>query len=211
MGQVQDPLANITGCIPQYFAMTASAERLMEAETLPREERGEEAACTQELAGFAGLELRGVSCRYASIADDSEAAGEGRLVRCPDVSIACDERVWDALRVAGADFVSALPDGLDTRLGESGAGLSEGQVQRLAIARAIFADRPVLLLDEATCSLDPETERRVLENLRALPDKTVIAVTHRPAALEVCNRQVRFGVMWRGRTGPGFDPEKLPR
>ena len=75
MGQVQDPLANITGCIPQYFAMTASAERLMEAETLPREERGEEAACTQELAGFAGLELRGVSCRYASIADDSEAAG----------------------------------------------------------------------------------------------------------------------------------------
>ena len=143
--------------------------------------------------GFAGLELRGVSCRYASIADDSEAAGEGRLVRCPDVSIACDERVWDALRVAGADFVSALPDGLDTRLGESGAGLSEGQVQRLAIARAIFADRPVLLLDEATCSLDPETERRVLENLRALPDKTVIAVTHRPAALEVCDRQVRFG------------------
>lgn len=139
------------------------------------------------------LELRGVSCRYASIADDSEAAGEGRLVRCPDVSIACDERVWDALRVAGADFVSALPDGLDTRLGEGGAGLSEGQVQRLAIARAIFADRPVLLLDEATCSLDPETERRVLENLRALPDKTVIAVTHRPAALEVCDRQVRFG------------------
>ena len=105
----------------------------------------------------------------------------------------CDDRVWDALRVAGADFVSALPDGLDTRLGEGGAGLSEGQVQRLAIARALFADRPVLLLDEATCSLDPETERRVLENLRALPDKTVIAVTHRPAALEVCDRQVRFG------------------
>ena len=112
---------------------------------------------------------------------------------------ACDERVWDALRVAGADFVSALPDGLDTRLGEGGAGLSEGQVQRLAIARAIFADRPVLLLDEATCSLDPETERRVLENLRALPDKTVIAVTHRPAALEVCDRQVRFGEQgWLG-------------
>ena len=106
---------------------------------------------------------------------------------------ACDERVWDALRVASADFVAALPDGLDTRLGEGGAGLSEGQVQRLAIARAIFADRPVLLLDEVTCSLDPETERRVLENLRALPDKTVIAVTHRPAALEVCDRQVRFG------------------
>ena len=273
VGQVQGPLANITGCIPQYFAMTASAERLMEAEALPREARGEEAACAQELAEFAGLELCGVSCRYASIRDDGGAAGEGRLVRCPDVSIgrgefvaftgpsgcgksttlkammafcpcetgecnvvlqdgarealtarwrslfayvpqgnhlmsgtirdavvfggeqgaACDARVWDALRVAGADFVSALPDGLDTRLGEGGAGLSEGQVQRLAIARALFADRPVLLLDEATCSLDPETERRVLENLRALPDKTVIAVTHRPAALEVCDRQVRFG------------------
>ena len=273
VGQVQGPLANITGCIPQYFAMTASAERLMEAETLPQETCGEEAACAQELAGFAGLELRGVSCRYVPISDDSGAAGEGRLVCCPDVSIArgefvaftgpsgcgksttlkammafcpcetgecrvvlqddarealtarwrslfayvpqgnhlmsgtirdavvfgseqgaaCDERVWDALRVAGADFVAALPEGLDTRLGEGGAGLSEGQVQRLAIARAIFADRPVLLLDEATCSLDPETERRVLENLRALPDKTVIAVTHRPAALEVCDRQVRFG------------------
>lgn len=105
----------------------------------------------------------------------------------------CDTRMWDALRAACADFVAALPDSLDTRLGEGGAGLSEGQVQRLAIARAIFADRPVLLLDEATCSLDPETERRVLGNLRALPDKTVIAVTHRPAALEVCDRQVRFG------------------
>ena len=110
-----------------------------------------------------------------------------------DQGTACDERVWDALRVASADFVAALPEGLDTRLGESGAGLSEGQIQRLAIARALFADRPVLLLDEATCSLDPETERRVLENLRALSDKTVIAVTHRPAALEVCDRQVRFG------------------
>ena len=273
VGQVQGPLANITGCIPQYFAMTASAERLMEAEALPQETRGEEATCAQELAGFAGLELRDVSCRYVPIVGDGEAAGEGRLVRCPDVSIArgefvaftgpsgcgksttlkammafcpcetgecnvvlqdgsrealtaqwrslfayvpqgnhlmsgtirdavvfggeqgaaCDERVWDALRVAGADFVSALPEGLDTRLGESGTGLSEGQVQRLAIARALFADRPVLLLDEATCSLDPETERRVLENLRVLPDKTVIAVTHRPAALEVCDRQVRFG------------------
>lgn len=96
------------------------------------------------------------------------------------------------MHTACADFVKDLPEGLDTQLGEGGAGLSEGQIQRLAIARSVYIDRPVLLLDEATCSLDPETERQVLENLRALSDKTVIAVTHRPAALEVCDRQIAF-------------------
>ena len=100
--------------------------------------------------------------------------------------------MWDALRIACADFVREMPKGLDSQLGESGGGLSEGQVQRLAIARAVFSDRPVLLLDEATCSLDPDTERRVLQNLSALTDKTVIAVTHRPAALEVCDKRIEF-------------------
>ena len=66
-------------------------------------------------------------------------------------------------------------------------------MQRLAIARAIYSDRPVLLLDEATSALDAETEEAVLENLRSMTDKTVIIVTHRPAALKLCDRQVAFG------------------
>ena len=82
--------------------------------------------------------------------------------------------------------------GYDTQLGERGAGLSEGQLQRLAIARAIYSEKPVLLLDEATSALDEATEAKVLENLRTLKNRTVIIVTHRKAALDICNRIVEM-------------------
>jgi ATP-binding cassette subfamily B protein len=72
-------------------------------------------------------------------------------------------------------------------LGESGAGLSEGQAQRLAIARAVLGGAPILLLDECTSALDEETEQKVLQRLRALENRTCIAVTHRPAAIALCN------------------------
>ena len=72
-------------------------------------------------------------------------------------------------------------------MGESGAGLSEGQAQRLAIARAVLGGAPVLLLDECTSALDAETEQKVLQRLKALPDRTCIAVTHRSAAVELCD------------------------
>lgn len=85
------------------------------------------------------------------------------------------------------DFLPQLPNGLDTVLGESGAGLSEGQAQRLAIARAVLGGAPILLLDECTSALDEQTEDQVLRRLRALPDKTTIAVTHRPAAIALCD------------------------
>ena len=85
-----------------------------------------------------------------------------------------------------------LPEGLDTTLGERGAGLSEGQMQRIAIARAVFSDRPVMLLDEATSALDEASETRLLDNLRAMTDKTVIIVTHRPTVLEICDRVIEF-------------------
>lgn len=99
-----------------------------------------------------------------------------------------------ALHIACADgFIAELEHGIDTLLGERGLGLSEGQMQRLAIARAIYSDRPVLLLDEATSALDAGTEEEVLGNLRSMTDKTVIIVTHRPAALKLCDRQVVFG------------------
>jgi len=73
-----------------------------------------------------------------------------------------------------------------------GSGLSEGQMQRIAIARAIFSRSPILLLDEATSALDEATERQLLENLRELTDKTVVIVTHRKAVLEYCGRAVEF-------------------
>ena len=77
-------------------------------------------------------------------------------------------------------------------LGERGTGLSEGQMQRIAIARAIFSGSPVLLLDEATSALDEETEKTLLSNLQGLKDKTVIIVTHRNAALSICDRVLEF-------------------
>ncbi|MER5306997.1 thiol reductant ABC exporter subunit CydD [Streptomyces sp. NPDC002773] len=111
-----------------------------------------------------------------------------RLAR-PDAS---DEAVRDALRDAGADgFVAGLPRGLDTVLGEDGAGLSAGQRQRLALARAFLADRPLLLLDEPTAALDGATEAGVVEAVRRLAaGRTVLLVVHRPALLAVADRVV---------------------
>jgi ATP-binding cassette subfamily B protein len=104
-----------------------------------------------------------------------------------------DERINRALKIACAeDFVSELESGIDTFLGERGTGLSEGQMQRIAIARAIFSDSPILLLDEATSALDEHTEKLLLQNLRSMTDKTVVIVTHRPAALEICDRVIDF-------------------
>jgi len=104
-----------------------------------------------------------------------------------------EEKIWQALRIACADgFVKELDAGVDTLLGERGTGLSEGQMQRLAIARAVFSGSPILLLDEATSALDEATEKRLLENLRRLTDKTVITVTHRPAVLSICDRVLHF-------------------
>lgn len=102
-------------------------------------------------------------------------------------------RLQNALQVACADgFVAELEQGVDTPLGERGMGLSEGQMQRLAIARAVFSERPILMLDECTSALDAETEQQVLANLRRMTDKTVLIVTHRPEALKICDAVVEF-------------------
>jgi len=85
------------------------------------------------------------------------------------------------------EFLPQLPHGLDTVIGENGAGLSEGQAQRLAIARAVLGGAPILLLDECTSALDEQTEKIVLSRLRQLPDRTCIAVTHRSAAIDLCD------------------------
>ena len=105
-----------------------------------------------------------------------------------------DDKLVDALKVACAyDFVFSCNDGLDTIVGENGKTFSYGEMQRLAIARAILSDRKILLLDEVTSALDEETEITVLNNIRHLEDKTVVLVSHRRTATEMCNMTVRIG------------------
>lgn len=104
---------------------------------------------------------------------------------------ATDEAMREALNRACADFVLDLPDGLDTRIAEVGGGLSEGQAQRIAIARALLRHRPIVLLDEATSALDPATERQLLANIMQQGDATIIFITHRPAVVEYCDDVLR--------------------
>ena len=81
---------------------------------------------------------------------------------------------------------------VDAILGERGTGLSEGQMQRIAVARAVFSGSPIMLLDESTSALDEATEKLLLENMKNMTDKTVVIVTHRPAALSICDRILEF-------------------
>ena len=106
---------------------------------------------------------------------------------------ATDEEIIEALKIACAwNFVKKLPDSIHSSVGERGKGLSEGQAQRIAIARAILRDAPVLLLDEATSALDVTTERQVLRNIMTQrPNKTCIVTTHRPSVLNMCQRVYR--------------------
>lgn len=102
-----------------------------------------------------------------------------------------DVKLWNALRVAAADdIIAQRPEGLDTVMGEGGRGFSEGQIQRLAIARAILFERPILLFDEATSSLDEETERKVLRNIKEMTGYTVILVTHKEASRVACDYRI---------------------
>ena len=101
---------------------------------------------------------------------------------------ATDEEMENALQLACADFVKDLPQGLDNPRKKKGGGLSEGQAQRIAIARALLREGSVMLFDEATSALDPETERRLLQNILANHDKTIIFITHRPAVVDYCDQ-----------------------
>ena len=283
ISQIQAPFANISGYLPRYYAMQASAERLMEAERF--ESEAPDSKTTGEILDFYASRLETFGLRHADftyypavekpeqlskdampivLKDLSIEVRKGeyvaftgqsgcgkstvlKLLMCvfrPDsgeryytdsnanrrelssawrrlfayvpqgnqlmqgtvrelISFSAPERAGEteeiarALRLACAEeFIQELEKGIDTPLGERGAGLSEGQMQRLAIARAIFSGSPVLLLDEATSALDGETERQLLQNLRTLTDRTVVIVTHRPAALEICDRV--FGFTERG-------------
>lgn len=255
IGQIQGPFANITGYLPKYYAMIASAERLMEAEKLEKDrtentvtgiskkdsecfglsqvsfsyqgesetlpvlsefnlevKKGEFIAFTGPsgcgkstvLKLLMGLyhpkqgEVYGVQREQCAYVPQGNQLMSGTIREVitfgEDAGERGEERLQKALEVACAsEFVKELAQGVETELGERGCGLSEGQMQRIAIARAIYSGREILLLDESTSALDGETEKKVLENIRALTNQTVIIVTHRPQALQVCDRQIAFG------------------
>jgi ABC-type multidrug transport system fused ATPase/permease subunit len=111
---------------------------------------------------------------------------ENLLLGNPD---ATEEMLWDVLGTAAADFVKDLPGGLDASCGEHGTGLSEGQAQRIAIARGLLRPGSILLLDEFSSSLDPDTEALLMRRLMSVSDnKTLIFITHREKIAEYCDR-----------------------
>ena len=255
VNQLQTPFVNLSGVLPQYVAMTASAERLMELEAI----EGEPAPKTENpqtiYESFRFLEAKNLTFSYDrdevlkdtsfrlpkgafAVITGPSGIGKSTLLKLllgifradsGELTLDCGEkRIYldrstrrlfsyvpqgnlllsgtlrenltivkpDATREeldralhisAMEDFLPQLPLGLDTVLGESGAGLSEGQAQRLAIARAVLGGAPILLLDECTSALDAETEKKVLERIKALPDRTCIAVTHRTAAMDLAD------------------------
>ena len=250
VSQLQAPLVNLSGMIPQYIAMIAAAERLMELEQIsgePEQEKADPVSLYRDMRGIGAKDLCfsydrdpvfreaefflpkgqfGVITGHSGIGKStllklmlgifhpeggslyadtghgpvalnrstrglfayvpqgnlliSGTLRENLIITRPDATKAEIER---AIYLSGMDaFLPSLPQGLDTPLGESAAGLSEGQAQRLSIARAVLSQAPVLLLDEATSALDEETEATVLHRLLE-EGKTCIAVTHRPAAV----------------------------
>lgn len=255
VSQLQTPFIHLSGFIPQYAAMTAAAERLMELEQIEEEpvleqQNWQEYYDQMEFIGAQGLcfgydgeeVLHDVSFSlpkgtFAAITGASgigkstllklmlgvfhpekgtlyiQHSGEriplsrntrGLFAYVPQGNFlfsgtlkdnilisdpgAGEQQLQQAVYISGMDlFLPQLPDGLDTVIGENGHGLSEGQVQRLAIARAVLSGAPVLLLDEATSALDAQTERLVLERIAGLTGRTCIAVTHRSAALELAD------------------------
>jgi len=290
ISQIQSPFANITGYLPKFYAMTASAERLMEIEEFENDSDVQPMDIDETLVyyrnDFSAMGLENAEFAYYPSSDSVRQLNKDtmpvvlsnisvdiqkgqyvaftghsgcgkstvlKLLMCiykldgghryitdrkgntEELSakfhrlfayvpqgnqlmsgtirdVVCfadkeglhdDERINNALKIACADeFVSELDDGTDTILGERGTGLSEGQMQRIAIARAVYSKCPILLLDEATSALDEATERKVLENLKNMTDKTVVIVTHRPAALDICDRIMQFtenGVIENGK------------
>ena len=280
ISQIQAPFANITGYLPKYYAMIASAERLMEIESF-EDDITDEPLSIERITSLYQSELEGFGlddahfAYYANCSSIGELTKENMPVVLNGTSVSInkgeyvaftghsgcgkstvlkllmciykldsgerfirlkghgsetlsplyhrlfayvpqgnklmsgtirdvisfadpddkdnDKRIEQALSVSCAkEFVDELEEGVDTMLGERGTGLSEGQMQRLAIARAVYSGSPVLLLDEATSALDENTEARLLENLRQMTDKTVVIVTHRPAALGICDRVIEF-------------------
>lgn len=257
VGQIQRPLVEMGSQIPALIHATASIDRLIEIESLPREDSGEQIL----LDSTAGIRLSDVSFAYPDSEKDvfcgfsydfmpgtrtavvgPTGVGKSTLIRIllsllkprsgsveiyssetfpmspslrsnlvyvpqgntlfsgtirdnllmgkPDAS---DDEMWTVLQTAAADFVTDLPAGLDTQCFEAGGGLSEGQAQRIAIARALLRPGSILLLDEFSSALDAQTEMTLMERLtRSLPDHTMIFITHRDRIIDYCDSVLRM-------------------
>lgn len=251
--QLRAPLQNVSGIIPQYYSVIASAERLIELEEGEQDLAPAEDVLLADLKkNFSTLNVNGVTFGYNSeviLKDCKFTAKRGQITaitgesgsgkstifkillglyepksgnitidgRVLDTSLRglfayvpqgnlllsgtirenitlCDDSVSEEeiIKVAKTaeiyDIIESMPEGLDTMLAERGAGLSEGQIQRISLARALLTDAPILLLDEATSALDEATETRVLSNIREFSDKTILFVTHRNTSLKVCDK-----------------------
>lgn len=262
VNQVQSPFASLSGIMPQYFSMIASAERLMEIDSIKEENQINECPIDVDKTY---KELREISFENISFKYDRDIifdntsltvkkgdfvaitgiSGIGKstllklllgvfnaqsgciTLKTTDGEIAVDkntrrlfsyvpqgnmvvsgtirenltfinddvteDEIAQAVEVSCAkQFIDELPRGLETVIGEKGLGLSEGQIQRLAIARSLLSKAPVLLLDEATSALDEKTEKQFLTNLRQLENMTCIIVSHKKAAIEICNKNIRI-------------------
>ena len=260
--QIKAPFRNVSGLIPQYYSMQASAERLMELEEMTDEQAESKILDVMQFyRDFMGIVVDNVTFSYTegekvlenvslrvekgellAIVGES-GIGKSTLVKlflhlmpCSEGKLYletvsekieidagtrnvfsyvpqgnmimsgtirenitfCNPKVTDAEIQRAAevaciwDYIETLPQGLDTVLKERGEGLSMGQIQRIAIARAILDDAPILLLDECTASLDKETEWNVLQNLKKMNTKTIICISHTAAGIRCCDRAVKI-------------------
>jgi len=258
IGQIQRPLVEMSSQLPAIIHSTASIDRLMELESLPREEVAE----PQLLEGVVGVRMSDVSFAYPDAgenvltdfsydfkpgtrtaivgptgvgkstliklllsllkpgkgsievynAEDSAAvspATRSNLVYVPQGNTlfsgtvkdnllmgnpeASDSQLEEVLHTSAADFVFSFPNGIDTQCFEAGAGLSEGQAQRIAIARALLRPGSILLLDEFSSALDAATETQLMERLTSrLPHHTMIFITHREKIIDYCDSILRL-------------------
>lgn len=243
------PLQNISGVMPKYYSMIASAERLIELQELEDEEQ----ATNDDIVEFNEIVVQNLTFAYTNeiiLRDNNFSIKKGTITAITgrsgsgkstlyklllglfpatagsisfdrnktinettrymfsyvpqgnmlisgtirdNISL-CDsnvsnDKIIDAAKTAAIyDFISSLPNGLDTEISERGQGLSEGQIQRIAIARALLFNAPIILLDEATSALDEKTETQLLNNLKNLTDKTILFITHRNTSLNACDK-----------------------
>lgn len=258
--QIKAPFRNVSGLIPRYDSMIASAQRLIEVENLKEESKKYKIESIKDLYD----QLQGIVMQHGSFSYEDKMVLEDVSIFIPKGKViaitgesgngkttlfhlllgliklnsgklfiqtqsdeimidagtrnmfsyvpqgnmilsgtikenilfgnqnATDAQIEQAIEIACLkEVVDDLADGIDTVLKERGIGLSEGQRQRIAVARAIISDAPILLLDECTASLDADTERKLLDNLKNFQQKTVLCISHRSAALECCDMIIK--------------------